>query len=525
MPVVSDAAELKKPYAGTTGSSCAGSPRLPERSRTVRGSSLQAASGSAPMTIDDQIAPVQPEGSAIAAGGKGAALPDRPRVVIVGGGFAGIEAARALQRSPARVTVIDRRNYSLFQPLLYQVATAALSPADVAVPIRSLLRGANTEVMLDEVVGVELDSACVRTMAGRAIGFDFLVLASGSQYNYFAHDEWASFAPGPKTLEDAVTIRRRLLLAFEEAEISADDEERRALMTFVVVGGGPTGVEMAGAVAELARTTLVRDFRHIDPASAHILLIEAGPGLLGAFPEKLGVYARRALTRLGVEVLLDTEVERIDATGVVAGGRRIAARSVIWGAGVQATPVAPWLGIRPDRHGMIDVNPDFSVAGHPNVFVVGDAARALGADGKPLPGLAAVAKQEGRYVGHLLGCRIAGQGAVPPFRYRDYGTMATIGRSAAVADLRGFRFTGRLAWLLWGAVHIYFLIGFRNRLVVLVNWLWTWLVYARGARLITGREPSRPAPQPRPAPPRRTRPSRRAQSPTVQRDRNGQRTL
>jgi NADH dehydrogenase len=268
------------------------------------------------------------------------------------------------------------------------------------------------------------------------------------------------------------------------------------LMTFVVVGGGPTGVEMAGAVAELARATLVRDFRHIDPASAHIFLIEAGPRLLAAFPEELGAYAHRALTRLGIQVLLNTEVEHIDAAGVVAGGRRIAARSVVWGAGVKATPVASWLGVRPDRHGTIDVNPDFSLAGHPNVFVVGDAARALGPDGKPLPGLAAVAKQEGRYVGHLLRRRIAGQGATPGFRYRDYGTMATIGRSAAVADLRGFRFTGRLAWLLWGAVHIYFLIGFRNRLVVLVNWLWAWLVYARGARLITGHEPFRSVPQP-----------------------------
>ncbi|HZU90658.1 MAG TPA: NAD(P)/FAD-dependent oxidoreductase [Stellaceae bacterium] len=477
--------------------------------------------------MNAQTASAQPERPAIASTGKGAALPDRVRVVIVGGGFAGIEAARALQRSPARVTVIDCRNYSLFQPLLYQVATAALSPADVAVPIRSLLRGANTEVVLDEVVGVELDSARVRTRAGRAIGFDFLVLASGSQYNYFGHDEWISFAPGPKTLEDAVTIRRRLLLAFEEAEISGGDEERRALMTFVIVGGGPTGVEMAGAVAELARATLVRDFRHIDPALAHILLIEAGPRLLGAFPEKLGLYARRALTRLGVEVLLDTEVEHIDATGVLAGGRRIAARSVIWGAGVEATPAAPWLGVRPDRHGEVDVNPDFSIVGHPNVFVVGDAARALGSDGKPLPGLAAVAKQEGRYVGRLLRCRIAGKGVMPLFRYHDYGMMATIGRSAAVADLRGFRFTGRLAWLLWGAVHIYFLIGFRNRLVVLVNWLWIWLVYARGARLITDYEPSRPVPQPRPAspPPRRTRPSRRAQSAAARRDRNGQRTL
>jgi NADH dehydrogenase len=412
-----------------------------------------------------------------------------PSVVIVGGGFAGIEVARALQKSPARVTVIDRHNYNLFQPLLYQVATAALAPTDVAVAIRSLLRGSNTEVLLDEVVGVDLDRTRITTIAGREIAFDFLVLASGSRYNYFGHDEWAAFAPGPKTLEDAIAIRRRLLLAFEEAEMCADDEERRALLTFVIVGGGPTGVEMAGAVAELARATLVRDFRHVDPASAQILLIEAGPRLLAGFPEKLGAYARKALAKLGVQVLLDTRVEHVDDEGIVAEGRRIAARSVIWGAGVRATPVASWLGIQPDRHGTIGVNPDFSLPGHANVFVIGDAAYALGSDGKPLPGLAAVAKQEGRYVGALLRNRIAGSNTTSVFRYRDYGTMAMIGRSAAVADLRGFKFTGKLAWLLWGLVHLYFLIGFRNRLVVLVNWFWAWLTYARGARLITGREP------------------------------------
>lgn len=412
-------------------------------------------------------------------------------MVIVGGGFAGIEVARTLHRSPARVTVIDRHNYNLFQPLLYQVATAALAPTDVAVAIRSLLHGANTQVLLDEVVGVELDRARVTTIAGREIDFDFLVLASGSRYDYFGHDEWAVFAPGPKTLEDAIAIRRRLLLAFEQAEMCAGDEERRALLTFAIVGGGPTGVEMAGAVAELARATLVRDFRHIDPASAHVLLIEAGPRLLAGFPEKLGAYAQKALAKLGVQVLLDTKVEHIDGKGIVAEGRRIAARSVIWGAGVRATPVALWLGVRADRHGAVEVNPDFSLPGHANVFVIGDAAYALGSDGKPLPGLAAVAKEEGRYVGALLRERIAGHNTPSAFHYRDYGTMAMIGRSAAVADLRGFRFTGKLAWLLWGLVHLHFLIGFRNRLVVMVDWFWAWLTYARGARLITGCEPRR----------------------------------
>jgi NADH dehydrogenase len=283
-----------------------------------------------------------------------------------------------------------------------------------------------------------------------------------------------------------VAIRRRLLLAFEEAEMCDDDEERRALMTFVVIGGGPTGVEMAGAIAELAKTTLARDFRRIDPASARILLIEAGSKVLGAFPEKLGAYAHRALTRLGVQVLLNTKVEHIDENGVVAGGRRIATQAAVWGAGVTATPVAAWLGMQPGPHDTVHVNPDFSIATYPNIFVIGDAATASGMDGKPLPGLAAVAKQEGRYVGNLIRRRIAGADTPTGFRYRDYGTMATIGRSAAVADLGGFKLTGTVAWLLWGFVHIYSLIGFRNRLAVFMNWCWAWLTYARGARLITG---------------------------------------
>lgn len=418
--------------------------------------------------------------------GAEAAFSQSPVVVIVGGGFGGIEAAKALQGSPARVTVIDRRNYTLFQPLLYQVATAELSPDDVAVPIRGLLLSPNVEILLDEAVGVDLDRSRIRTIAGREIDFGFLVLATGSKYNYFGHDEWAYLAPAPKTLEDAVAIRRRLLLAFEDAEMCDDDEERRALMTFVVVGAGSTGVEMAGAVAELAKTTLARDFRRINPASARILLIEAGSKVLSAFPEELGAYAQRTLTRLGVQVLLNTKIEQIDENGVVAGGRRIATHAVIWGAGVTATPVAAWLGMQPGPHGAVNVNPDFSIAAHPNIFVIGDAAAALGMDGKPLPGLASVAKQEGRYVGNLIRCRMAGIGTTAGFRYRDYGTMATIGRSAAVADLRGFKLTGIFAWLLWGLVHIYFLIGFHNKSLVFVNWCWAWLTYARGARLITG---------------------------------------
>lgn len=411
-------------------------------------------------------------------------------MVIVGGGFAGIEAAKALQSSPARIRLIDRHNYMLFQPLLYQVATAALSPADVAVPIRSLLHSPNTEMLLDEVVDVDLGRSCVKTVAGREIDFSFLVLATGSQYNYFGHDEWARLAPAPKFLEDAVAIRCRLLLAFERADMCDDEEERRALMTFAVIGAGSTGVEMAGAIAGLAKTALARDFRRIDPASARVLLVEAGSKVLGEFPDKLGTYAHRALTRLGVQVMLNTKIEQIDENGVVAGGQRIATQTVIWGAGVKATPVAAWLGMQPGPHGGVRVYPDFSTAAHPNVFVIGDAATASGMDGKPLPGLAAVAKQEGRYVGNLIRCRIEGADTPSGFRYRDYGTMATIGRSTAVADLWGFKLTGTFAWLLWGFVHIYFLIGFRNRLVVFVNWCWAWLTYARGARLIIGDERS-----------------------------------
>lgn len=457
-------------------------------------SSATPKAGNKPPSSDDCFTQATPETRAVAPCGATSSQP--PHVVIVGGGFAGIEVAKALQGSPAGVTVIDRHNYTLFQPLLYQVATAALSPADVAVPIRSLLHGSNIAMLLDEVVGVSLDRSRIRTIAGREIDFSILVLATGSQYDYFGHDEWARFAPAPKTLEDSVAIRRRLLLAFEEAEQCDDNEECQALMTFVIVGAGPTGVEMAGAIAELAKATLVRDFRRIDPASARILLIEAGSKVLASFPEKLGIYAHRVLTRLGVEVLLNTTIEQIDEKGVIAGGRRIATRAVIWGAGVKATPVAAWLGMRPGPHGAVRVNPDFSIAAYPNVFVIGDAATVTGANGKPLPGLAAVAKQEGRYVGKLIKHRVDGTGTMAAFRYRDYGTMATIGRSAAVADLRGLKLTGSFAWLLWGLVHIYFLIGFRNRFAVFMNWCWAWFTYARGSRLITGNEGLAPKSRP-----------------------------
>ncbi len=412
-------------------------------------------------------------------------LLDEPGVVVVGAGFGGMEVGKSLQRARTHVTIIDRKNYTLFQPLLYQVATAALSPADIAVPIRSLLRSPNTEILLDDVLGVDAKASRVRTVSNGEIPFKFLVLATGSQYNYFGHHAWQKLAPSPKSLDDALAIRRRLLLAFEHAEMCHDGAERRALMTFVVIGAGATGVEMAGAIAELAKATLVQDFRRIDPASARVLLIEAGPRVLTGFSEELGTYAEEALAKLGVELRLNTKIDHIDNTGVVAAGDKIATRVVVWGAGVKATPVAAWLGIEPTRHGTVPVNPDFSVPGHSNVFVIGDAAHFVGSNGKPLPGLAAVAKQEGQFVGEVIRRRIAGQTVSSKFRYRDYGTMATIGRSAAVADLRGLKLKGRIAWLLWGVVHLYFLIGFRNRLLVLVNWFWAWLTYARGARLIT----------------------------------------
>jgi NADH:ubiquinone reductase (H+-translocating) len=411
----------------------------------------------------------------------------RRHVVIVGAGFAGLEAARALARSPVDVTVIDRHNYHLFQPLLYQVATAALSPADIAEPIRVVLRHQrNATVLLDEVIGLDLSARRVETRFGGHQTYDYLVLATGSQYNYFGHNDWPQLAPGLKSLDDATSIRRRLLLAFEEAESTSDPARRRRLLTFVLVGAGPTGVEMAGALAELAHATLSRDFRHINPQTAHILLVEAGPRVLLGFPEKLADFARHSLERMGVEVLLDTPIEAIDRNGVVAKGKRIETANVIWCAGVEASPVARWLGVPATKDGRIGVAPDLSVAGHPEVFVVGDASFVAGPGGDALPGLAPVAKQQGRYVGELLARRVRGEPPSAPFRYRDKGALATIGRHSAIADLGWIRLTGPFAWVLWGIVHIFFLIGFRNRLAVFLNWIWAWATYGRGARLITG---------------------------------------
>jgi NADH:ubiquinone reductase (H+-translocating) len=412
---------------------------------------------------------------------------DRPRVVVVGAGFGGLEAARKLARSPVDVTVIDRRNYHLFQPLLYQVATAALSPADIAQPIRAVLRDQqNATVLLDEVIGVDVAARRVETRFGADQSYDYLILATGSQYAYFGHDEWPRLAPGLKSIDDATLIRRRVLFAFEEAENVTDPEIRRRLLTFVLVGAGPTGVEMAGALVELAHASLSRDFRHINPHTAHILLVEAGPRVLSGFPERLADFARHSLERMGVEVLLDTPIEAIDRYGVVARGKRIEAANVIWCAGVEASPVARWLGAPADQSGRIRVAADLSVPGHAEIFVIGDAALVTGPRGDPLPGLAPVAKQQGQYVGEVVARLVRREPEVPPFRYRDKGALATIGRHSAIADLGWVKLTGPVAWVLWGIVHIFFLIGFRSRMVVFLNWTWAWLTYGRGARLITG---------------------------------------
>ena len=420
----------------------------------------------------------------------------QPRIVIVGAGFGGLAATKALRRAPAKITLIDRTNYHLFQPLLYQVATAELAPSEIAAPLRSTLRDQkNIEILFGAVCDIDPE---VRTVSleglRQKVSYDYLVVATGAQHSYFGHDEWERYAPGLKTVEEATAIRRRILLAFERAETEADPEERRRLLTFVIIGGGPTGVEMAGAIAGLAKRILVRDFRHIDPRSARIVLIEGQDRLLSAFPEDLAMAARRSLDRLGVEVWLGKMVEICDAEGVVAGGQRIEARTIIWGAGNAASPAAQWLKADRDRAGRVKVGPDLSVPGRPEVFVIGDTALVTSEDGSPVPGVAPAAKQQGEYVAKVISARLAGRPAPGPFRYRDLGNMATIGRSAAIADFGWLRISGLFAWILWGLVHIYFLIGFRNRLAVAAKWLWAYFTVDRGARLITGvNEPPPPA--------------------------------
>ena len=408
----------------------------------------------------------------------------RPHVIILGAGFGGLTCAQALSRADVDITIIDRHNYHCFQPLLYQVATAALSPADVAWPIRHILRRQrNVTVFMTDVTGIDAAAQTVTTKSG-SFAFDFLVIATGAMHSYFGHDAWAAFAPGLKHIEDATRIRRGILSAFERAELADDDDRRRKLLTFVIIGGGPTGVEMAGAIAEVARQTLARDFRRIDPRTSRIMLIEAGPRLLPAFSERHSRYAHDALTAMGVEVLTSTLVTRCDASGVDLQHGRIEAGSVVWAAGVMASPAADWLAADHDRAGRVTVGPDLSLPGHANLFVIGDTAAVDDAAGRPVPGLASAAKQMGTYVGRLIAARLSGRTS-PPFRYKDLGLLATIGRRSAVVELGPIQLQGFVGWLFWSVVHIYFLIGLRNRFVVAVTWLWSYITFQRGARLIT----------------------------------------
>jgi NADH dehydrogenase len=416
-----------------------------------------------------------------------ATSPRRPRIVIIGAGFGGLTAAIRLRRAAADVTVIDRRNHHLFQPLLYQVATAALSPADIAAPIRGILsRQPNASVTLGTVTGIDVAGRAV-LLGERRVPYEQLIVATGAQETYFGHDEWAAVTSGLKRIEDAETMRRRILVAFERAEDAEDEVERRRLLTFVIIGGGPTGVELAGALAELARAALARDFRRIDPKTARIVLVEAGPRLLPGFPPKLSDAAAHALRRLDVELRPGVMVTGCDAEGAVLGDERIESCTLIWSAGVAASPAAEWLGVAPGRGGRVPVGPDLTLPAHPEIFVIGDTALVEGRHG-PLPGVAPVAKQQGAYAAKVIAARLAGNPAPPPFRYLDFGNLATIGRREAVVDFGWLKLTGRIAWLVWGAAHIYFLIGFRNRIVVALDWLWSYLTYQRGARLITGQD-------------------------------------
>jgi NADH:ubiquinone reductase (H+-translocating) len=434
-----------------------------------------------------------------------ASTPVQPHVVIIGAGFAGLNAARGLAAAPVDVTLIDRRNYHLFQPLLYQVATAGLSPAEIATPIRAILsRQRNAKVLLGRVTGIDAHLRLVE-LGERRISYDTLIVATGARHAYFGHDEWERVAPGLKKIEDATDIRRKILIAFERAETTADPDERRRLLNFVIIGAGPTGVELAGAIVELARKALAADFRNIDPHAARVILIEANRRILANFPESLSMAAKRALERLGVEVRVGTAAQMCDEDGVVVAdahssgapgartqiatpetGERIEARTILWAAGVAASPAAKWLDAGRDRVGRVIVEPDLTLRGHPEIFVIGDTALAVDLANKPLPGIAPVAKQQGRYVARVIRARFARSTTPPRFHYRHLGNLATIGRKTAVADFGFLRFSGRFAWLLWGVVHVFFLIGFRNRIAVLLNWVWAYFTFQRGSRLITG---------------------------------------
>jgi NADH dehydrogenase len=429
-----------------------------------------------------------------------------PKIVIVGAGFGGLAAAQALKEAKAEITVIDRRNFHLFQPLLYQVATAALSPADISAPIRSVLRDqANARVMLDKVTGVDRERRLVLTEGGRSVPFDYLVVATGARHSYFGRDaDWAAFAPGIKTLDDATRLRARILLAFEKAELEPDPERRRALLTFLVIGAGPTGVELAGALGEIGLHTLAHDFRRIDSTQVNVLLLEGRERVLTTYAPKLSDAARRSLEKRRVQVRTGTLVTGIDHGGVTIEvtarehgdqkrSERIGARTVLWAAGVQASPLARGLGVPLDRAGRVEVGPDLSIPGHPEVFVIGDLARTI-SKGKEVPGVAQGALQGGEHAAAIIRAEAAGKaGARPAFEYWDKGSMATIGRASAVVETGRVTISGFLAWLMWWVVHILFLIGFRNRVAVILQWAWSWLTFQRGARLITGAIPPLPA--------------------------------
>ena len=409
-----------------------------------------------------------------------------PRVLIVGGGFGGLYAARAFNGKPVDVTIVDRRNHHVFQPLLYQVATAALSPGDIASPIRWILRHQqNVEVLLGEIARIDPAAHTAYLADGATLPYDYAIVSAGATHAYFGHDDWRRFAPGLKTLEDALEMRRRVLLAFERAERETDPARRVCELTFVIVGGGPTGVELAGALAEIARKSLTHDFRHFDPGSEKIILVEAGPSVLATFPEALRAAAHRDLVRLGVDVRVGTLVTKVGEGFVEAAGQRIEAETILWAAGVAASSVGTTLGAPTDRAGRVLVQPDLTIPGYPNLFVIGDLASLNGADGKPLPGVAQVAMQMGVHAAHNILRAIDGQ-PLRPFKYRDYANMATIGRASAVGDFHWIQVKGFIGWVVWLFVHIFNLIGFRNRIVVMVQWAWAYFSYQRAIRLITG---------------------------------------
>ena len=413
----------------------------------------------------------------------------RHQVVIVGAGFGGLAAARGLCGSGVEVTLIDKQNHHLFQPLLYQVATAGLSPADIAAPIRTIVKShPDTKVLLDEVTAVDTAARRVALSSGASVAYDTLVIATGARHSYFGNAAWEQFAPGIKTIDDATRVRRTILIAMERAETLRQEniDERAEYLTFAVIGGGPTGVEMAGAIAELTRHAAEMDFRFITPKCLRIVLVEAGPRLLATFPEALSDRARASLEQLGVEVRTGARVSDISAGQLVIDGVALRAATIVWAAGVQASPAAAWLDVAGDRAGRVAVGADLSLAGHPDVFVIGDTAAVMRADGRPVPGIAPAAKQQGAHVARVVAARLAGRAPPPPFAYRDYGNLATIGRKRAVVDFGRVQLSGLLAWLLWSTAHIFFLVGFRSRLAVGWIWLWNYLTFDRGARLITG---------------------------------------